>query len=360
MTVHFGDWTCATTSRRHDRILLGHGGGGRLSADLLEQLILPAFGNDVLDRLEDQAVLRFDGPGPILNTAEPGRLAISTDAFVVRPIFFPGGDIGCLAVHGTLNDLAVGGAEPRYLTVSLILEEGLPMADLERVLQSLGRAAKAEGVQVIAGDTKVVERGNCDQIYITTTGIGYVPPGRSLSCHAAQSGDHVIASGTIGDHGVAIMSVREGLEFETILKSDTACLSGLTRQMLEVCPNIRCMRDPTRGGVASALNEIARASQAGFLLFESKLVVRPEVRAACEMLGLDPLYMPCEGRLLAIVPAADSNNLLDAMRNHPLGRDASVIGEVLNNHPGTVALKSAFGRERVIPMLSGEQLPRIC
>jgi len=351
---------CATPVMRHDRVMLGHGGGGRLGADLLEQLILPALGNDVLNRLEDQAVLRFDGQGSCSSGAESGRLAITTDAFVVRPIFFPGGDIGCLAVHGTVNDLAVGGAEPRYLTVSLILEEGLPMADLERVLQSLGRAAKDAGVQVVAGDTKVVERGNCDQVYITTTGVGYVPPGRSLSCHAARAGDHVIVSGTIGDHGVAIMSVREGLEFETVLKSDTACLSGLTRRMLEVCPNIRCMRDPTRGGVASALNEIARASNVGFLLSEADLVVRPEVRAACEMLGLDPLYMPCEGRLLAIVPPAESAELLTAMQSHPLGWNASVIGKVLSDHPGTVALRSTFGRERVIPMLSGEQLPRIC
>lgn len=360
MIPDFDRRNCAISTMRHDRILLGHGGGGRLSADLLEQVILPALGNEVLSQLEDQAVLTFDARGPDANSSEPSRLAITTDSFVVRPVFFPGGDIGCLAVHGTINDLAVGGAEPRYLTVSLILEEGLLMTDLKRVLQSLSRAANDAGVQVVAGDTKVVERGNCDQMYINTTGVGYVPFGRSLSCHAAKPGDHIIVSGSIGDHGVAIMSLREGFEFETVLKSDTACLSGLTRRMLEVCPKIRCMRDPTRGGVASALNEIAHASNVGILLSESELVVRPEVRAACEMLGLDPLYMPCEGRLLAIVPAADSAELLRAMRGDPLGRDASVIGEALSEHPGTVALKSVFGRQRVIPMLSGEQLPRIC
>ena len=348
--------TCPTPLASHDRILLGHGSGGRLSASLMQQLILPALGNDILSQLEDQAIVNLtDCEAP-----HAGQVAITTDSFVVRPIFFPGGDIGSLAIHGTVNDLAVGGAEPQFIAVALILEEGLPISDLERILGSLRDASNEAGVQVVTGDTKVVERGGCDGIFITTTGIGCVPAARSLSSHAARPGDHVILSGTIGDHGIAIMSVREGLEFETVLESDSASLVDLTRVMLTHCPTIRCMRDPTRGGLSSALNEIATASCVGMQLTESAIPVRSEVRGACEMLGLDPLYVANEGKLVAIVPAEDSDKLVATMRSHPLGTDATVIGQVVDDHQGMLTIKSVVGGERIIPMLSGEQLPRIC
>jgi hydrogenase expression/formation protein HypE len=335
--------------------LLGHGSGGMLGNDLVRKLFLPAFANPTLSALEDQATLSLVGTK---NVAP--RIAFTTDSFVVKPIFFPGGDIGRLAVHGTVNDLAVGGATPLFLSAAFILEEGLPLSDLQRIVTSMREACDEAGVTLVTGDTKVVDRGKGDQIFITTAGIGVVPEGLSLSIRNARPGDRILISGTIGDHGIAIMSVREGIEFETVLESDSAALNGLTRDMLEACPAIRCMRDPTRGGVSSSLNELADASHVGVRLDESLLPLKPEVKAACEMLGLDPLYVANEGKLIAVVPRDDAARVLAAMRRHPLGRNAVQIGEVVEDHPGMVIMKSMVGGERVVTMLAGEQLPRIC
>ncbi|HSQ55221.1 MAG TPA: hydrogenase expression/formation protein HypE [Gemmata sp.] len=332
-------------------MLLGHGSGGRLSAELLRAVFLPALGNELLNELEDQATVRI-GDGL--------RLAFTTDSYVVRPLFFPGGDIGKLAVNGTVNDLAVGGARPLALSAAFILEEGLPLAHLQCVNESMRRACKESGVKIVTGDTKVVDRGKCDGMFITTTGIGIVPNDVSLSVHNARSGDHVIVSGTVGDHGIAVMSVREGLEFETTLESDCAPLADLTRAMLDACPTIRFMRDPTRGGLAGALNELATGSKVGLKLTEKSIPLRPETRAACELLGLDPLYVACEGRLVAVVPPYDAERVLGVMRRHPLGRGAAMIGTVVSEHPGTVTIRTQIGGERVVPLLAGDQLPRIC
>jgi hydrogenase expression/formation protein HypE len=288
------------------------------------------------------------------------RIAFTTDSFVVRPLFFPGGDIGRLAVHGTVNDLAVGGAKPLFLSAAFILEEGLPLETLRRIVASMKEACTEAGVALVTGDTKVVDRGKGDGVFITTSGIGIVPEGRCLSIHNAKPGDRIIVSGTIGDHGIAIMSVREGLEFETGLESDSASLADLARIMLETVPSVRCMRDPTRGGVSSALNELAAASGVGVELDESAIPLRPEVRGACEMLGLDPLYVANEGKLLAVVPAEDADLLVETMRRHPLGRNSAVIGAVTAEHRGLVVMRSLVGGERVVTMLAGEQLPRIC
>lgn len=350
MTPDFANLSCPTPHTDTERVLLGHGSGGRLSAELLKAVFLPAFGNDVLGALEDQATLALTG----------GRLAFTTDSYVVRPLFFPGGDIGALAVNGTVNDLAVGGAVPRFLSAAFILEEGLPLADLRRVVESMRVACAASGVSIATGDTKVVDRGKCDGMFITTAGIGVVPDGRSLSIRNAKPGDRILVSGTVGDHGIAVMSVREGLDFETVLESDTAPLHDLTRTMLTACPALRCMRDPTRGGVASALNELAAASGVGVKLTEAAIPLRAEVRAACELLGLDPLYVACEGRLLAVVPSADAERLLAAMREHPLGRGAAIVGDIVAEHVGIVTVRTPIGGERVLPLLTGDQLPRIC
>jgi hydrogenase expression/formation protein HypE len=352
----FGQLQCPLPLSNYEHILLGHGSGGRLSADLIRRLFVPAFENEVLSALEDQATLCFAGT----NGAAAQRLALTTDSFVVRPIFFPGGDIGKLAVCGTVNDLAVGGAQPLYLSAAFILEEGLAMDDLKRIVSSMRAACDQAGISLVTGDTKVVDRGKGDQVFITTTGIGLVPDGRSLSIRSAVPGDRILVSGTIGDHGIAIMSVREGLEFETVLESDCAPLHDLTRVMLEVCPAIRCMRDPTRGGVSSALNELADASRVGVKLIESALPVRAEVKSACEMLGLDPLYVANEGKLIAVAPPGDADRLLETMRGHPMGQNAAMIGTVVADHRGMVTMHSLLGGERVVTMLAGEQLPRIC
>uniref|UniRef100_A0A7C4QTH7 Hydrogenase expression/formation protein HypE n=1 Tax=Schlesneria paludicola TaxID=360056 RepID=A0A7C4QTH7_9PLAN len=351
----FSAWSCPLPATRQDRVLLGHGSGGTLSHELLHRVFLPAFRNPILEALEDQARVAL----PAAECSLPA-LAITTDAFVVRPIFFPGGDIGSLAVYGTVNDLAVGGAEPLFLAASFILEEGLPMADLERVAASMRDACAAAGVTLVAGDTKVVDRGSCDRLFITTTGVGWLPLGRTLSLAAAQPGDALVISGTLGDHGIAILSVREGLEFDTVLESDAAPLTDLVRTMLAACPAIRGMRDPTRGGLSSTLHELATAARVGVELEETAIPVRREVRAACEMLGLDPLYVANEGKLLAVVPPDDADRLVAVMRQHPRGRDAAVIGNVVSAHPGLVILRTRLGGERVVSMLAGEQLPRIC
>jgi hydrogenase expression/formation protein HypE len=327
-----------------------------LTAELIQRLFVPAFGNEVLAALEDQATVRLGGD----NGVKAPRLAFTTDAFVVRPLFFPGGDIGRLAVHGTVNDLAVGGARPLFLAAAFILEEGLPLDDLRRIVASMRAACDEAGVTLVTGDTKVVDRGKGDQVFITTSGIGLVPEGRSLSIRSARPGDRIVVSGTIGDHGIAIMSVREGIAFETVLESDTAPLTDLVRVMLDACPTIRAMRDPTRGGVSSALNELADASHVGVTLDEAAIPIRAEVRGACEMLGLDPLYVANEGKLIAVVPEQDAERLVAVMQRHPLGRNAALIGRVVAEHPGMVTLRSLIGGERVVTLLSGEQLPRIC
>lgn len=347
--------SCPAPQSQYDRILLGHGSGGTLGNELVRKLFVPGFASATLSALEDQATVSIDGA-----SGAARRIAFTTDSFVVKPIFFPGGDIGRLAVHGTVNDLAVGGARPLFLSAAFILEEGLPLADLRRIVASMRQACDEAGVALVTGDTKVVDRGKGDQIFIATSGIGVVPEGRTLSIRNARAGDRIIVSGTIGDHGIAIMSVREGIEFETVLESDSASLHDLTRVMLEACPRIRCMRDPTRGGLSSALNELADASRVGVRLDEAALPVKPEVKAACEMLGLDPLYVANEGKLIAVVPPEASERVLAVMRAHPLGRNAAVIGEVVAEHAGMVVMGSLVGGERVVTMLAGEQLPRIC
>jgi hydrogenase expression/formation protein HypE len=345
--------SCPLPHSNYDRILLGHGSGGTLSNELLRNIFLPGFSNKTLAALEDQATMPLDG------TVSP-RLAFTTDSFVVRPLFFPGGDIGKLAVHGTVNDLAVGGAAPMFLSAAFILEEGLALADLEKIVASMRSACIEAGVQLVTGDTKVVDRGKGDQVFITTSGIGIVPDNVALSIRNARPGDQILVSGTLGDHGIAIMSVREGIEFETVLESDSAPLNGLVRSMMDTGASIRCMRDPTRGGLSSTLNEMATASNVGVRLIESCLPVKPEVKAACEMLGLDPLYVANEGKLMAVVAPRDAQRVLDAMRRHPLGRNAAAVGQVVDDHAGMVVMQSLVGGERVVTMLAGEQLPRIC
>ncbi|MBX9790707.1 MAG: hydrogenase expression/formation protein HypE [Pirellulales bacterium] len=360
VTVDIDRVTCPLPIADYPHVLLGHGSGGKLTAELIQRVFLPAWENDTVAALEDQAICDWSAPVVGVKGHQGLRLAFTTDSFVVRPLFFPGGDIGKLAVHGTINDLAVGGAIPQYLSAAFILEEGLPMADLRRIVESMRQACDEAHVELVTGDTKVVDRGKGDGVFITTSGIGLVPGERRLSIHSAQPGDRVLISGTIGDHGVAIMSVREGIEFETTLASDTAPLSGLTEAMLACCPAIRCMRDPTRGGVASTLNELAAGSGVGVRLNESAIPIRDEVRAACELLGLDPLYVANEGKLVAVVPRADADKLLQAMHAHPLGRNAADVGEVVADHVGLVVLNTLVGGQRVVAMLSGEQLPRIC
>lgn len=347
---------CPMPRSRYNRIVLGHGSGGSLSAELLESVFLPAFDNRVLRALEDQATLALGG----VHGAPPPRIALTTDAYVVRPLFFPGGDIGKLAIHGTINDLAVGGARPLYIAAAFILEEGLALTDLERIVASMRSACDESNVALVAGDTKVVDRGKCDQVFITTTGIGLADPHLQLSIAGARPGDAIIVSGSIGDHGIALMSVREGLEFETAIESDSAALTPLARLVLDACPETRLMRDPTRGGLASALNELAKASRVGVKLDERSIPVRSQVRAACELLGLDPLHVANEGKLIAVVPEREADRVVAAMRRHPLGQDSAVIGAIVADHIGTVVMKSVIGGDRLVAMLSGEQLPRIC
>lgn len=357
---------CPVPKSRYEHVLLGHGSGGRLTAELIQGVFVPGFGGEVLAALEDQATVRLDAGrnGEERQGADaprpPTRIAFTTDAFVVRPLFFPGGDIGKLAVHGTVNDLAVGGARPLFLSAAFILEEGLPLEDLRRIVASMRQACADAGVTMVTGDTKVVDKGKGDGVFIATSGIGLAAEHVDLSIRNARPGDRILVSGTMGDHGIAILSVREGLEFETVLESDTAPLHDLTRVMLEACPRIRCMRDPTRGGLSSAVNELCTASNVGADLDEAAIPVRTEVRGACEMLGLDPLYVANEGKLMAVVPPQDAGRVLAAMRAHPSGRNAAIVGDVVAEHPGLVTVRSPVGGRRVLTLLSGEQLPRIC
>ena len=361
MTLHgsptpdFTRFTCPAALRDRPQIVMGHGGGGALSRDLIEHVFLPAFGNPVLERLGDSSVL--DVPGLL---AGGGRLAFSTDSYVVRPLVFPGGSIGDLAVHGTVNDLAMSGAQPLYLSAGFILEEGLPITELVGIVNRMAAAARAAGVDIVTGDTKVVERGHGDGVYINTAGIGVVPPGIDLGPHQIRPGDALLVSGTLGDHGMAIMSVREGLEFEAAIASDTAPLHGLVARMLAACPEIRLLRDPTRGGVATSLNEIADLAKLGLEIDEQAIPVTPVVANACEILGLDPLQVANEGKLLAVVPAEAAEAVLAAMRAHAYGREATILGRVVADHPRLVVVRTAIGGTRVVPMPIGEQLPRIC
>jgi hydrogenase expression/formation protein HypE len=334
-----------------EQITLAHGAGGKSSHALIEAVFLPPLRNPVLAPLGDSALLATDGAQ---------RLAFSTDSFVVRPLFFPGGDIGELAVNGTVNDLAMAGARPLALSAAYIVEEGMPTADLERIATSMGAAAAAVGVPVVTGDTKVVERGKGDGVYVNTAGVGIVTDDRDLSPAALRPGDRVIVSGTLGDHGMAIMVARGELELEIELESDTAPLHGLVEVLLGATGGVRCLRDPTRGGLATVLNELALAAEVSVVVDEAQVPVRPEVTGACEILGLDPLYVANEGKLVAVVAAEEAETALAALHAHPLGEHAAVVGEVRPAPPGMVFLETAFGGSRVVDMLAGDPLPRIC
>jgi hydrogenase expression/formation protein HypE len=334
----------------HERILLGHGSGGTLTARLVEGVFLPAFGNPILERLDDQALLELPG----------ARLAFTTDSYVVTPLVFPGGDIGRLAVNGTVNDLAVGGARPLYLAAGFVLEEGLPIEDLKRVVASMREAALAAGVQIVTGDTKVVGKGKGDQVFINTSGIGVVPPGVAVSAARTRPGDAVLLSGSVGDHGMAVVAARESLGLEGAILSDTAPLHELVAALLAACPDVHAMRDPTRGGVAATLHEIAQRARVGIELSEDAVPVRDAVRGACELLGFDPLYVANEGKLVAFVPGDSAEAALAALRAHPLGREAVRLGAVTSEHPGRVVVRTAIGGSRVLEPPYGELLPRIC
>lgn len=351
--VVFG--SCPLPIFEHKQIVLGHGSGGKLTAELIDKIFRPAFANPILDKLDDQAVVQVNGT----------RLAFTTDSFVVTPIFFPGGDIGRLAINGTVNDLAMSGARPLYLAAAFILEEGLAADDLCRVVESMRDAANEAGVLLVTGDTKVVNRGKGDQVFITTTGLGVIDAPGEISADRARPGDKIILSGFIGDHGMAIMSQRENLEFEGAIESDCAPLYGLVSAMLDVkgsdgLATVHCLRDPTRGGVATTLNEIAGRSQVGMLLQERDIPVRETVKGACEILGLDALYVANEGKLVAIVAAETADEIVQRMRSHPLGGAAAIIGEVVADHAGLVLMKTEIGGTRVLDVMFGEQLPRIC
>lgn len=332
------------------KIDMSHGSGGRASAKLIHDLFLRHLGNEQLNQGNDYAA--FD--------ISDGRMVMSTDAHVISPLFFPGGDIGSLAVHGTVNDVSMSGARPLYLSASFILEEGLPLIDLERIVISMARAAEEAGVRIICGDTKVVEQGKGDGIFISTTGVGMVPTGVNISGDKARPGDVILISGSMGDHGVAVLSKRENLQFETTIESDSAALNTLVEDMVKAVPHIHCLRDPTRGGLATTLNELAKQSAVGMQLNESAIPVKPQVAAACELLGLDPLYIANEGKLIAICANEDAETLLSVMRDHPLGYQSAIIGEVVEDKYQIVQMRTHLGGQRVVDWLAGEQLPRIC
>ncbi|MFC1899453.1 hydrogenase expression/formation protein HypE [Chloroflexota bacterium] len=333
----------------NDKILLDHGSGGKLAHELIEKRFITALANPLLSKLDDSAVIEFNG-----------RLSFTTDSYIVSPIFFPGGDIGRLAVCGTVNDLSMSGAKPLYLSLAFIIEEGFPLSDLDRVLDSIQRTTKEAGVEIITGDTKVVTKGSADKLFINTTGIGMIPEGIDISANKAKPGDSVILSGPIGDHGIAVISKREGLSFSTELESDCAPLGNLVAEMLAASPNINCLRDPTRGGLATTLNEMAEQSNVSIRIIEEKIPVREEVLAACEMLGFDPLYVANEGKLIAIVPQEDSEKVLTAMRKNNYAKEAAIIGTVHKGNSGRVLMRTFLGASRIVDMLTGDLLPRIC
>ena len=335
---------------KNGQVDMTHGSGGCAMAQLIEELFVKYLDNPLLRQAIDQAC--FEVPA--------GRMVMSVDGHVISPLFFPGGDIGALSVHGTINDVAMSGARPLYLSAGFILEEGFPLADLERVVASMAHAASEAGVPVVTGDTKVVERGKGDGVFITTTGIGVVPEGLNISGDRACPGDKILVNGTMGDHGVAIMSSRENLEFETSITSDSAALHTLIADMVEAVPEIHCLRDPTRGGLATTLNEMAQQSGVGMKLTEDAIPINPAVSAACELLGLDPLYVANEGKLIAICPAGQADELLKVMQSHPLGADSAIVGEVVEDEHGFVTMETRFGGSRIVDWLVGEQLPRIC
>jgi len=338
-----------------DTVTLAHGGGGKAMKDLIDDVFVAAFDNHALAPLEDQA--RFD----LAELATRGdRLAFTTDSFVVDPLFFPGGDIGELAVCGTVNDLAVGGATPLYLSCAVIVEEGMRVDTLRRVARSMAQTAKAAGVHIVTGDTKVVQRGACDKLFITTTGIGVIRQGLTLGVDTVRPGDVMLVNGLLGDHGAAILCARGDMALDTLIESDCACLHGLIQTVLAAAPGIRFMRDATRGGLATVLNEIAEASQVGIEIDEAATPIREQVKAFCEILGLDPLYLANEGKILCVVPPDQAEAALAAMRNHPLGRDSAIIGRATDGQPGRVVMRTVFGGRRIVDMLVGEQLPRIC
>jgi len=332
------------------RVEMSHGSGGKASSDLVEALFMRAFDNPWLQKREDQAT--FDLP--------KGRVVMATDSHVISPLFFPGGDIGCLSVHGTINDVVMSGAEPCYLSTGFILEEGFPLKDLKKIVDSMANASHDAGVPIVTGDTKVVERGKGDGVYINTTGVGVIADGIELGPSKIQAGDAILVNGTLGDHGVAIMSKREHLEFETPLLSDTQALNDLVQQMISAVPNISCMRDPTRGGLSSTLNELSEQTKLGMVIYEDKLPLRPEVKAACELLGLDPLHVANEGKLVCFCPAQHAEALLMTMKNHPKGEHATIIGQVIIDHSTSVQMQTVFGGRRKVDWINGEQLPRIC
>jgi hydrogenase expression/formation protein HypE len=341
---------CPIPLSEYKQVLLAHGGGGKLTHQLIKNMFAPRFDDEMLGLLHDGAIF----PGGT------GKFAFSTDSYVIKPIFFPGGDIGELAVNGTVNDLAMCGAKPLYLSSAFIIEEGLPMDDLWKIVVSMKSAADKAGVRLVTGDTKVVDRGKGDGIFINTSGIGLVNPAAEIDPRNARAGDRIIVNGPIAVHGIAIMSVREGLEFESEIRSDTAPLNGIVERILNAGKDVHVLRDPTRGGVASAVNEIAESSRKGILLNEEAIPIGEEVRGACEILGLDPLYVANEGKLLVFVAPGSAEKVLNEMRSHPLGKHAAIIGEVVDDHPGIAVMKSRIGGTRVVDMLSGEQLPRIC
>ncbi len=333
-----------------DKILLGHGSGGKLTLELIKNIFLPAFENPYLSELGDQAVININGV----------KLAFTTDSYVVNPIFFPGGNIGELAVNGTINDIAVGGAKPLFISAGFIIEEGFPIDNLRVIVESMKKACKKTGVILVTGDTKVVEKGKGDGIFINTSGIGIVEHDIEISPRKVKPGDKILINGPIGLHGIAILSKREGIEFEVEIESDTAPLNFLVQDILSVSKKIRWMRDPTRGGISSALNELAQAAKLGVEIWESEIPIPEPVKAACEMLGLDPLYVANEGKLIVVVDPSDADKVLNAMKQNPLGTEAKIIGEITAKHPGIVLMKTLIGGKRVVDMLAGEQLPRIC
>jgi len=363
-------WTCPRPLQNYPTIVMGHGAGGRMMADLIEHLFAPAFDNDLLAQMGDSTVIEYSS---FINQHSAFRIAFTTDSFVVSPLFFPGGNIGELAVYGTVNDLAMRGAKPLYLSAGFILEEGLPMETLGRIVNSMAAACKKAGVKIATGDTKVVQRGHGDGIYINTSGIGVIPANLDIFPANARPGDAVLVSGTMGDHGIAIMSVREGLTFQTEIRSDTAPLNGLVEAMIAAAdasgghakgghagPPLHCLRDATRGGLAAVLNELAGSSKVGIEFDEKKVPIRPEVNAACEMLGLDPFYVANEGKLVAILPEEIAEKVLAVMRGHEYGKDTAIIGRVVNEHPGLVTARTTIGGMRVVDLPMGELLPRIC